>query len=61
MTPGFFIRSGSGSATSRPSSPRARIRSSAPKPRHPASAAASTGMPRNVTSRPTPSDTIVTA
>ncbi len=54
-------RSGSGSATSRPSSPRARARSSTPNPRQPASAAASTGIPRNVTSRPPPSETIVTA
>ena len=54
-------RSGSGSATSRPSSPRARARSSAPSPRHAARPAASTGTPRNVTSRPAPSDSIVTA
>src|SRR6478672_6586030 len=54
-------RSGSGASTSRPSSPRALARSTAPKPRHAASPAASTGTPRNVTSRPAPSDSIVTA
>ncbi len=61
IAPCFFIRSGSGSDIRSPSRARARTRSIAPKPRHPASAAASTGTPRNVTSRPAPSDTIVTA
>ncbi len=61
VNPCRFIRSGSGSPTSRPSSPRARARSTAPNPRQPASPAASTGTPRNVTSRPAPSDTMVIA
>jgi len=58
--PGLRTRSGSGPRTSTSSSARARARSSAPKPRQPARAAASTGTPRKVTSRPAPSDTIVT-
>ncbi|MDH6497279.1 hypothetical protein M2156_003498 [Streptomyces sp. SAI-149] len=61
MNPDPRILSGSGSPTSRPSRPRARARSIAPSARHPASPAANTGIPRKVTSRPAPRETIVTA
>jgi hypothetical protein len=61
IAPRPFGRNGSGADTSMPSSARARARSSAPNPRHPASPAASTGTPRNVISSPAPTDTIVTA
>ncbi len=60
-TPRSRGRNGSGSPTSRPSRARARARSSVPKPRQVASVAASSGTPTKVTSRPAPSDTIVTA
>ncbi|RPK75512.1 hypothetical protein EES42_05885 [Streptomyces sp. ADI95-17] len=48
-------RTGAGAATSSHSSPRARARSIAPKPRHMASVPARIGTPRKVISMPIPS------
>ncbi len=61
MGPPVLPRTGSGSATSTRSSPRARCRSSAPKPRQTARPTARTGIPMKVTSRPALIDVMVTA
>ncbi len=57
----FAGRSGSGVPTSRRSSTRARVRSTAPSARQPASPAASTGTPMKVTSSPAPAVSITIA
>jgi hypothetical protein len=57
--PPVLERSGAGSAISTRSSPRARARSSVPKPRHMARPTARMGMPTKVMTMPMPSENMV--